>query len=136
MTAFPNSALATPAPRRSATAMTSSVAPAAPAPTSIATFRPALSTAAARSRSSSVGTTRGSVKPVPECTVPCLCGGSFTAGSSWRSLGRMMQVTVRCASAFRMARSTRWRSCAALDAVCTYSWATSLKRAWRSTSCW
>ena len=45
--ALPNSALATPAPRASATAITSSVACSAPWPTSIATFSPALRMSAA-----------------------------------------------------------------------------------------
>ena len=44
---LPSSAVMMPAPSRSATARTSSVAPSAPWPTSIATFVPALSTAAA-----------------------------------------------------------------------------------------
>ena len=57
--ALPSSALATPAPSLSATAMTSSVARSAPAPTRIATFLPAFSTSAARRRSASYGTTFG-----------------------------------------------------------------------------
>ncbi len=58
-TALPRSALATPAPSRSAACKTSSAAPIAPAPTSIAIFWPAFSTAAARFKSSSRGITRG-----------------------------------------------------------------------------
>ena len=46
-TVLPNSAFAQPACSRSETAMTSSVAPKAPAPTRIATFSPAFSTSAA-----------------------------------------------------------------------------------------
>ena len=60
-TALPSSALATPAPRRSAISATSFDARSAPAPTSMATRLPALSTSAARLRSRSCGTTRGSV---------------------------------------------------------------------------
>ena len=60
-TALPSSALAIPAPSRSATSSTSSEAPSAPAPTSMATFLPALRTSAAFLRSSSVGTTRGAL---------------------------------------------------------------------------
>jgi hypothetical protein len=57
--------LLTPAPRTSATSITSSPAWRAPAPTSIATFCPALSRSAARRRSASRGTTRGLVIPIP-----------------------------------------------------------------------
>ncbi len=59
ITALPSSAFETPAPRISATSSTSSVAPSAPAPTSIATFSPAFKISAARRRSASPGTTRG-----------------------------------------------------------------------------
>ena len=57
MTALPSQLLATPAPSWSATAITSSVAPRQPWPTSIATFPPAFRTAAAASRSRNCGTT-------------------------------------------------------------------------------
>ena len=50
---LPSSALAAPAPSLSATAITSSVACKAPAPTRMATFLPAFSTSAARRRSAS-----------------------------------------------------------------------------------
>src|SRR5690348_10361594 len=56
--ALPSSALATPAPSSSATSITSSRAPSAPAPTRIATLLPAFSRSAACCRSCSVGTTR------------------------------------------------------------------------------
>src|SRR5882672_7245657 len=58
---FPSKALAKPAPSRSATWITSSPARMQPAPTSIATISPALSTSAACLRSCSRGTTRGGV---------------------------------------------------------------------------
>jgi glyoxylate carboligase len=45
---------------------TSSTAPKAPAPISMETFSPELSTCAARFRSVSVGTVRGVVNPTPE----------------------------------------------------------------------
>jgi hypothetical protein len=64
-TALPSSAFATPAPSRSATCATSSDAPSAPWPTSIATFAPAFSTSAARRSPSSNGVTRGAWKPMP-----------------------------------------------------------------------
>ncbi len=83
--AMPKRALATPAPRRSAASITSSVAPEAPAPTRMATLSPELSTSAARSRSSSRGKTRGSEYPAPEKIEPCACGGCSTAWSSWTS---------------------------------------------------
>lgn len=57
--ARPFSALAMPAPSTSATSMTSSVAPLAPWPMSIATLAPALSASAARRRSSSPGRMTG-----------------------------------------------------------------------------
>src|SRR3569833_1994519 len=50
-TALPSSASAMPAPSKPATSITSSAAPIAPAPISMATRRPSFSTAAARSRS-------------------------------------------------------------------------------------
>lgn len=59
--ALPKSALAQPAPSRSATAMTSSAAFRVPALISIATFLPAFSTSAARRRSASYGATFGAV---------------------------------------------------------------------------
>src|SRR3546814_5603994 len=75
-TCLPSRAFAAPACSRSATAITSSTAFLAPAPTRIATFSPALSTSAARCRSTSVGTTVGGVQPTPEKTAPCFLGGS------------------------------------------------------------
>jgi hypothetical protein len=74
--ARPFSALAIPAPSASATASTSSVAPFAPRPTSMATFSPAFSTSAARRRSASFGMTIGGLQPGLECTAPCSRGGS------------------------------------------------------------
>ena len=106
--ALPRSALATPAPRVSATCSTSSAACMAPAPTSIATFLPSLSTSAARCRSGSYGTTLGLDQPALEWTVLCVSMGGAT-GSSWRSLGTITQVTQRSASAMRKARSIACR---------------------------
>ena len=60
----------------SATAMTSSVACRAPAPTRMATFLPSLGTSAAFRRSDSRGTTLGALQPIPECSVPWARGGS------------------------------------------------------------
>ena len=134
--ALPRSALATPAPSISATSMTSCAAFRAPAPTSIATRSPALSTSAARCSSCSPGTTRGGLYPAAECTLPCEWGGTGTAASICRSLGTMTAVTVRSASAIRMARSIRCLICAASVAICTNSCATSLNSVCRSTSCW
>ena len=48
----------------------------------------------------------------------------------------MMHVGHRSLAAVRKARSTRKRIWSGLIAVWTYSLATSLKRVWRSTSCW
>ena len=59
--ALPRSALATPQPRMSATAITSSIARKVPAPMSMATFVPAFSTSAALRKSASSGTIRGLV---------------------------------------------------------------------------
>jgi hypothetical protein len=70
-TALPSRALAMPAPSRSAVAITSSVAPSAPAPTSIATRSPALSTVAARRSAASSGTTGEISRPTPEWVMPC-----------------------------------------------------------------
>src|SRR3954453_16602740 len=72
--ALPSSALATPALSLLATAITSSVACSAPAPTRIATFVPAFSASAARRKSASYGTVFGAEKPTPEWIVPCLRG--------------------------------------------------------------
>ena len=58
-TALPRSAFATPARSRSATAITSSVASSAPAPTSMATFLPLLRTSAAARRSACSGNLAG-----------------------------------------------------------------------------
>ena len=58
-TVLPSSAFATPAPSVSATSTTSSLAPSAPCPTSIATFSPALRISAACCSCPSDGTTRG-----------------------------------------------------------------------------
>ncbi len=134
-TALPRSAFATPAPRTSATSVTSCVARSAPAPTSIATRRPAFRTSAARRRSFSAGTTRGADQPTPLWMVACLWGGC-SMSTSWTSFGTIRVVTVRSARAMRTARSTRWRACDGTMSVWTYSRATSLKRFGRSTSCW
>ncbi len=53
------------------------------------------------------------------------CGGSGTAFSSWTSLGKNSAVTVRAASALRIARSIAWRAWAGLVTVTRYSLATS-----------
>src|SRR5882672_10396587 len=105
MAAFPSKALANPAPSRSATWITSSPARMQPAPTSIATLSPALSTSAARLRSCSRGTTRGVEYPTLEWMVLCACSCCSTAFSSCRSLGRITQVTHFSAMAMRNARS-------------------------------
>jgi hypothetical protein len=135
-TAFPSSALATPAPSSSATSATSSDALSAPAPTSMATFFPSFSTRAARCRSLSVGITCGSEYPIPVNAAPCTRGACSMASISCTSFGRMMQVTVRSAIAIRSARSTRCRIWAGVDAMWTYWLATSLNSEMRSTSCW
>ena len=103
-TALPSSALATPAPSTSAIWITSSAARMQPAPTSIATRWPALRISAARFRSASRGTMRGSHQPALEWMVLCSCGGS-AALASWMSLGTITQVTQRSLKAMRKARS-------------------------------
>jgi len=90
-------------------ATTLSLAPRQPAPTSMATFLPELSTSAARLRSASIGTTFGWVQPTPENTAPCFLGGSLYS-ISCRSLGKISAVTRRSALAMRTARSIRWRT--------------------------
>ena len=65
-TSLPRSALATPAPSRSATSSTSSAAPRAPCPMRIATFSPSFRISAACSMSRSCGSTRGRVYPTLE----------------------------------------------------------------------
>ena len=62
-TVLPRSAFATAAPSFSATSITSSCAPSAPWPTSIATFVPAFRISAALCRSCGRGTTRGGCQP-------------------------------------------------------------------------
>ncbi|SKS07826.1 Uncharacterised protein [Mycobacteroides abscessus subsp. abscessus] len=57
-TSLPNSAFATPAPKRSATAVSSATHPRAPCPTSRATFLPELSKSAAALRASGEGIER------------------------------------------------------------------------------
>jgi hypothetical protein len=92
---------------------------------SIATFSPALSTSAARSRSSSRGITRAGAMAPPENTEPCWRGGGEN-GSSCTSAGTISAVTERVAWAIRYARSTRCCAWAGAISVCTYSDATSL----------
>lgn len=58
-------------------------------------------------------------RPMPVCTVPCSRGGAGTAGKSCTSLGKMTHVTLRRSRAMRMARSTIWRACSAVVAICT-----------------
>ena len=132
---LPSSALATPAPRISATSVTSAAAPMAPAPTRIATFSPAFSTSAAVRSDASAGTGTVSAKPTPEKVDPCSRGG-ISIGSFCRSLGRITQVTRRSALAIRQARSIRCGTCSGRVAVATKAPATSLNSDCRSRSCW
>ena len=107
-----------PAPSRSDTAITSSVAPSAPAPTKTATRVPAFSTAAARRSTASSGTTGEISTPMPEWVMPCWCEGS-SIGACWRSFGTITTVTRRSAFAIRNARSMRWGTWAGTNAVST-----------------
>ena len=83
-----------PAPRRSATSMTSSRASRAPSPTSIATLVPALRTSAARASSSSGGVMLVDVWPTPVRDTQCSSAGS-SMSRSWTSAGRMTTVGFR-----------------------------------------
>ncbi len=134
-TSRPLSALATPAPSRTASSSTSAAASRAPCPIRIATRSPLLSTSAARTRSACCGITRGLGIGPPEKTAPWARGGSSNS-SSWRSDGMITQVTERVARAIWTARSIRWVTCAGTVAIWTKSLATSLNSETRSTSCW
>ncbi|CAM5713565.1 hypothetical protein SALBM135S_05003 [Streptomyces alboniger] len=72
---LPSSALATPAPRTSATSTTSARAPRAPCPISTATFSPAFRTSAARARSWGAGTGAPVDTPRLEGTILNACVG-------------------------------------------------------------
>jgi hypothetical protein len=96
--------------RASAAARTSSRAPSAPTPTSMATLVPWLRTPAARSRLVASGTERAPRKVGAVAGVragPTVGHGSASAGATWRSLGKLRWLTVPRARLVRMARSTR-----------------------------
>jgi hypothetical protein len=95
---------------RSATASTSSRAPRAPAPTSMATLDPWLRTSAACSRAPASGTDRAPRKVGAVAGVragPTVGQGSASAAATCRSLGKVRWETVRWARQVRTARSTR-----------------------------
>ena len=65
---------------------------------------PSFRISAARRRSASLGSTRGSHHPGEECCRPCFRGGSSTAFFCCTSCRRMIAVTVRSPRAMRNAR--------------------------------
>ena len=134
-TSLPSSALAAPAPSRSATWLISSTQPRAPWPTSSATLLPPLRISAACRSASGAGVAVGSVRPRLDgtCLKAC-CGGVYSRSKT--SDGKIRQVGARSVSAIRMARSIRLGNCSGTVHICTYSLQTSLNRLSRSTSCW
>ena len=89
-----------------------------------------------RSSVSSGSRFAASAQPMPECTVPCCARRHLDRGSSCRSFGRMIAVTLRSAYAMRMARSIEMADLRRCRCLLDERAGDILEQARRSISCW